>query len=300
MVFKDILETLDQTFIDDMEDQLLTSWDRIVEKLQNWWDVAVLSLPNVVLAFVVFFVAYWLSKILKRNLQKLLGRVVLQPAIRNLLITVCSILIMLVGLFLALGILNLDSFLKSLLAGAGVAGIAISLAIQGTLANTFSGIFLAFRDDVNLGDFVETNGFSGVIVDINLRNVKLREVDNNMVMIPNKLIVDSPMKNYGLTKEIRTTIACGVHYDSDLQEVEKVVKRTIRDLYPDQNPDRIEFFYTKFSESSIDFILRFWHDGTNQMSALTVKSAAIKAIKRAFQQHDISIPYPIRTIIQSP
>lgn len=295
----DNLETLDQTFIQDMEDQLLSSWDRIIDKLQDWWDIALLSLPNVILAIVVFFMAYWLSKILKRNLQKLLARIVLQPAIRNLLVTVGSILIMLVGLFLALAILNLDGFLKSLLAGAGVAGIAISLALQGTLANTFSGIFLAFRDDVNLGDFVETNGFSGEIVDINLRNVKLREVDNNMVMIPNKLIVDSPMKNYGLTKEIRTTITCGVDYNSDLQEVEEVVRKTIAELYPNQNPDRIEFFYTKFSESSIDFVLRFWHDGTNQISALTVKSAAIKAIKSAFQQHHISIPYPIRTFIQS-
>jgi len=146
---------------------------------------------------------------------------------------------------------------------------------------------------------VETNGFSGEIIDINLRNIKLRELDNNIVLLPNKSVTDNPMKNYGLTREIRSSIKCGVDYSSDLELVERITKKTIRELYPSQDPKRIEFYYTQFGKSSIDFILRFWHDGTNEASALVVRSDAIKAIKAAFDEHDITIPYPVTTLVRA-
>jgi len=280
-----------------MEEQMHSAWGQLLDKLSTWLDTLILSLPNFLVASLTFVLAYWISRNLQNYLSKLLRKAIKQPSIRNLITNVASILIIVLGVLLALSILNLDGTLKSLLAGAGVAGLAISLALQGTLSNTFSGIFIAVKDELNVGDYIESNGFSGEVIEIDLRNTKLKESDNNVVVIPNKMILDNPFKNFGLTKQIRTTILCGVDYYSDLEQVEKISKKTINDLFPAHKKRPIEFYYTAFGESSIDFMLRFWQDGKEHLNAIEVKSLAIKALKKSFEAHGISIPYPIRKLV---
>lgn len=276
-----------------------SAWDKLLDKLGNWIDVVVLNLPNLIIAIIVFILFYWLSKTLGKLIEKQLKKVLKQASIRELVANITSIVILAVGLFIALGIMHLDEVLTSLLAGAGVLGLAIGLALQGTLSNAFSGIFLAVKDVINVGDWVESNGYSGKVIEINLRNSKIKEADNNIVILPNKLILDSPFKNYGLTERIRTTITCGVAYDSDLKEVKKIAMSAINELYPSNDTESIEFHYLEFGGSSIDFQLRFWVDATANITALEAKSSAIMKLKEAFDKNSINIPFPIRTIIQA-
>lgn len=274
------------------------SWNKLVDKLSSWFDTLIVSLPNFLIALLVFTFSYWLSRNLQGWANKILKKIIKQHSIRGLITNVISIVIITMGLFLALAILNLDGTLKSLLAGAGVAGLAISLALQGTISNTFSGVFIAIKDELNIGDYIESNGYAGTIIDIDLRNTKIKEADNNIVVIPNKMVLGNPFKNFGLTRRIRTTITCGIAYESDLDEVEELAKSTIQAIYPPKGAENIEFFYTNFGDSSIDFLLRFWVDAKENLTAIEVKSQAIKAIKKAFQENDIDIPFPIQKLIQ--
>jgi len=253
-------------------------------------------LPNFILATIVFILFYWLSRKLGGWFDKYLKKFIKQASVRDLIANISSIIILALGLFLALSIMNLDEVLTSLLAGAGVAGLAIGLALQGTIANTFSGIFLAVNEILQIGDWVETNGYSGKVVEINLRNLKLKESDNNIVVIPNKMVIENPFKNYGLTKRIRATVNCGVGYDSDLEEVKAIATNVIEKLYPPNGNESIEFHYLSFGDSSIDFQLRFWIDATVKIAALEARSRAIMAIKKTFDQNNIDIPFPIRTV----
>lgn len=278
-----------------MEEQFKNSWDAMISKLAGWFDALIVNLPNILLALFAFLASYFLAKRMSKWISKLLKTKLRQPSMRNLVSNITSIVILGLGLFLALSLLNLDKALSSLLAGAGVAGLAVGLALQGALSNTFSGIFLSVKEILNIGDFVETNGYAGVVDEINLRFVKLREPDNNYVVIPNKVIVENPFKNYGLTSQIRTTVECGVSYDSNLHEVEKIASRAIENLF-DQGDKELEFYYREFGGSSINFIIRFWVDATENMTLLKSKSIAIKAIKDAFDEHGIEIPFPIRTL----
>lgn len=273
-----------------------TSWNNMLNRILNWIDLAILNLPNLLVAIVIFSISFWLSKNLQAWSNKSLKRVIKQASIRSLISNVLSIAIIAFGLFLALGILNLDEVLRSLLAGAGVAGLAVGLALQGTLSNTFSGIFLAIKDVLNVGDWVETNGFAGKVIEIDLRNTKIKEADNNIVIIPNKLVLDNPFKNYGLTNRIRTNIECGVSYESNLREVKKIGINTIREIFPPSSMEKIEFHYLNFGESSIDFRIRFWVDATASLTSVEAKSEAIIALKEAFDKNNIDIPYPTNTI----
>lgn len=281
---------------EQLTEQFTESYGNVVDKLEGWLDAMITNLPNLIVAIIVFGLSYFLSGLVRKYVSKLLKDRVQQASLRSLIATISSITIIALGLFIVLEVLNLDTVLKSMLAGAGVAGLAIGLALQSSLSNTFSGIYLSLKDVINIGDWVETNGFQGTVHEVNLRNTVIREPDNNLVMIPNKLVVENPFKNYGLTKQIRVIVQCGVGYESDLAAVEELTKEAIKKNFHADESKEIEFHYTEFGDSSINFQVRFWIDASVKISILEARSEAIKVIKKTFDEKGINIPFPIRTV----
>lgn len=269
----------------------------IVNQLESWYNGFIENLPNLAIAILVILISYFLSKWLNKGTQRLLKNKVNQIAVRRLIGKAVASIIIIGGIFIALNVMELDKTVQAIITGAGVSGLVIGLALQGTLSNTLSGIHLSFRKMVNIGDWVETNGYEGEIVSIDLNKFVLREADNNTVIIPNKLIIENPLKNYGLTKTMRVIINCGVGYESDLEHVRKVAKQAIVDNFKQINsPEEVEFYYREFGDSSINFVLRFYYDIENGVQKLINTSEAIIILKKAFDKEGINIPFPIRTI----
>lgn len=280
-----------------MKDELNKSFDLLIKKLLNWMNSIIENLPNLILAFLVLLIAYFLANYISKLTLKLIGNRVKQKSVSTIIARLTTVVIVMVGLFLALGILNLSQTITSLITGAGVLGLVIGLALQGTLSNIISGIVISFREKIQIGNWIETNGFNGEIIDINLKNLTLKESDNNLVMIPNKIILENPMKNYSLTPYIRVDLSCGVGYESDLEFVEKLTKDTLEKTFEKIDESKpVEFFYTEFGDSSINFRCRFWIKGTKRVHTLNATNKAIIAIKKAFDKEGINIPFPIRTL----
>ncbi|GAA4238761.1 hypothetical protein GCM10022291_30500 [Postechiella marina] len=274
----------------------------ITNKLDGWLETLINNLPNIAVALVVLIISYFISRLVFRFTLKLTDKRIKQKSISKLVARFTAVIVVLVGLFLALGALNLGKALTGLLTGAGISGLVVGLALQGTLSNTISGIVLAFRKNLRLGDWIETNGYAGEVVDINLNYFVLREADNNTVVIPNKLIIENPFKNYTLTKKMRVSLECGVGYESDLEKVEQVTKDTIAKHYNQKElGKKVEFYYTEFGASSINYLCRFWIEGESGLDRLKAKSNAIINIKKVYNQEGFNIPFPIRTLqVDSP
>ena len=242
-------------------------------------------------------VSYFAAKYISRLVKKLVSKQIEQDSIKSAIGKVTAVLVVSLGLFVALGVLNLGKALTSLLAGAGVVGLAIGLALQGTIANTFAGLVLSFRKKVKIGDWIETTGFSGEIMDISLKNFTIKEADNNIVIIPNTTILDNPMKNYSLTTRMRVFLDCGVGYGSDLEQVQQLTKEVIANTFDQiETPEDVEFYYTEFGDSSINYLCRFWIDAESMLEKLKAKTKAIIEIKKAYDKAGINIPFPIRTL----
>ncbi|MBT8272263.1 MAG: mechanosensitive ion channel family protein, partial [Bacteroidia bacterium] len=274
-----------------MKTQFETALEALIDKLEGWFTGLVTNLPNIILAVIVLLSAYFLAKYTNRYIYRLVSKRVEQESINNIISKVASVAIVVIALFLSLGILNLDQALTSILTGAGITGLVVGLALQGTLSNTIAGIILSFRKKIQIGNWVETSGFAGEVMDINLKGFILKEADNNLVIIPNKTIIDNPIKNYSLTTRMRVTIECGVGYESDLEAVETLTKSTVSKTFKQiDGPEEVEFFFTEYGGSSINFICRFWIDAENSKELLVAKSKAIIEIKKAFDAHNINIP----------
>ncbi len=279
-----------------MLDKINTSFAEITTKIQNWVSAIIEHLPNILVAIVVMILSFVIARQVNKWVTRLAAIRIPQVSISNLIGRVASIVVVLIGLFLALGAMDLSKALNTILAGAGISGLVIGLALQGTLSNLWSGIVLSFRKKIELGNWVETTGYSGEVVDINLNSLVLKEFDNNLVIIPNKTIIESPLKNYSLTNKMRIAVKCGVGYESDLDKVQKTVKDAIAGTYAQNDGSEIEVYFTEFGDSSINFVCRFWVDSTDAKNRLEAKSQGILAIRQAFQENDINIPFPIRTL----
>jgi len=280
-----------------MKDQFNTALGNLLEKLIGWFNAIIENIPNFILAILVLIVSYFAAKYVSRLVKKLVDKQIEQDSIKNALARVVAVLVVALGLFIALGVLNLGKALTSLLAGAGVVGLAIGLALQGTIANTFAGLVLSFRKKIQIGNWVETTGYSGEVIDINLKDFTLKEADNNIVIIPNKTILENPMKNYSLTTKMRIFLECGVGYESDLEEVQRITKEAIANTFDQvKSSGDVEFYYTEFGDSSINYLCRFWIEAESMLEKLKAKTKAIIEIKKAYDAAGINIPFPIRTL----
>ena len=148
----------------------------------------------------------------------------------------------------------------------------------------------------NVGDFIETNGYVGSVKEVSLKATIIRTLSGEEVTIPNKLVLQNPVKNFTTNGVRRVELVCGVSYSDDLEQVKKIAMETMMPLALDTVERPVEFIYTGFGDSSIDFQLRFWTNPANVWQFLDTKSIAIMKLKAAFDQHNISIPFPIRTL----
>ena len=272
------------------------TFTKLTSKLEGWWDALILKLPNIAIAILVMILSYFIARGISNLLRRILRKQMQDQSMRRIISKIVYGIILLFGFFLALGVLELDKALTSILAGAGVAALAIGLALQSTLSNTFSGIMLSFLPRIKIGDYVETSEHGGFVHEISLRNLVLRRPDNHYVIMPNSKFIEEPFVNYSLVKRGRIAVSCGVAYGSNLHKVKELVIKTITDNFPLESGERIEFYFTEFGDSSINFMTRFWIDYVKKSQMYAAQDKAILLINDLFAQEDINIPFPIRTL----
>ena len=275
-----------------INDSISNLWD----KLDGWLDAIILKLPNFAVAILVMVAFYFIAKGMRKFSYRVLFRKITEESIKQMLSRIMYGIVLIIGFFIALGVMQLDKVLTSVLAGAGVVGLAIGLALQGTLSNTFSGLMLSFLPKVRIGDFIEAQDKSGYVDEIKLRNITLRQTDNEYVIIPNSIFIENPFTNYSLSNRSRIDVSCGVGYESNLQKVEDLVNKIITENFEQKENEGVEFFFTEFGDSSINFVTRFWISSTKPKPKLEAKHKAIKLIKKNFDEAGINIPFPIRTL----
>ncbi len=268
-----------------------------VTKASEWSTQLVDMLPNIVLAVIILIIFYFIAKYAKKGVQRAGRNLSDNQALNKLLGTITYVVIIFFGLFIALGVMNLDKAVTSLLAGAGIVGLALGFAFQDIAANFISGVIIAITRPFKIGDVVESNSYQGTIRKINLRSTEIETFQGNQVLLPNKQVFGNPLINYSEKGERRVDLELGVSYEDNLEKVKEVAINTIEDLDFVEEDRGVELFYTEFGGSSIKFSLRFWINyAQKQASFLDSKSQAIMAIKQAFNENDIEIPYPITTL----
>jgi small-conductance mechanosensitive channel len=270
--------------------------DIIINKLNTWVESVVAMLPNFALAIIVLVLFVLGAKLVHRFSKKLLNKWYNNIELNNLLSKVAYVTVIVIGTMVSLSILELSKTVTSVLAGAGIIGLALAFAFQDIAANFVSGFFMAAKGPFEVEQVVEINGVQGIVKAINLRTTEVLTFDGNTVIIPNKEIFQNNITNFQKSRKRRVSLEVGVSYDDDLDRVEEVAVSAVKEIPFILEEDGVSFFYTEFGGSSINFEIRFWVPYDEQMQYLSGKSEAIKKIKKAFEREGFTIPFPIRTL----
>ena len=251
---------------------------------------------------VVVFAVIRLQGSFLRAYGRRVGRRTGQTKVWNSLLPMVQRILAIV--LLAIGALTiLDQLgvsIAPLIAGLGVTGLAVALALQGTLTNFFAGLNVLTDGSIRVGDFIELEGgLRGVVDQIGWRTTRIRMLADNMVVIPNSRLADNITTNYNYpADEMSVYVEMGVGYGTDLDQVERVTvevaTQVLRQTKGSVEGYQPSVWYTEFGDSNINFWVVLRSHG--YLDSWLVKHNFIKAVRRRYREENIEISFPARTV----
>lgn len=273
-----------------------TALNQVISKTSEWIETAITMLPNFAVAVLVIILFYFLARFSRYGIRGLTHKVHGNENIMQLVGNTVFVIIFCVGGFIALSILQLDKAVTSLLAGAGIIGLALGFAFQETASNFLAGVSMAFRKPFHIGDIIKTNDYMGVVQELSLRSTIVRTFQGEDVIIPNKTIYYNPIVNYSRYAKRRIDLKIRISFKEDLNKVKKLTIAALEDIVSRDDSQEIKVWFEEFGKSSIHFTVAVWINYTSKSHYRDSVSDAVMKIKKAFDKNDIAIPFPIRTL----
>ncbi len=267
--------------------------DPALEQFQFIWAAAGEYGFKLIVAVAIWFVGSTLAKIAGDSVRRLL---VLQdgidPSVANFAARSMRWLGLVIVLVLVLNVFGINT--TSIAAMLGAMTLAIGIALRDTLSNVAAGIMILVMRPFSTGHFVEIGDITGTVKMINLFNTEIATTDNIQNMVPNKMVWESPIKNFSAYERRRLDMTIGIDYGADTDRAIEIVRRLIEtDARAIMQPEPF-VRVTELGDSSVNLTLRVWCLASDLHE---MKFDLTKAIKERFDQAGISIPYPHMEII---
>ena len=257
----------------------------MVQDLAMDWGIKVLA------ALAIFVIGRWIAMGVRRGVRRMMEKGGIDPMIIGFVGSITYIALLAFVVIAALGQLGIQT--TSFIAILGAAGLAVGLALQGSLANFAAGFLMIIFRPFKVGDFVEAAGVAGVVKDMQIFTTTLKTGDNKTIIIPNAKISGDNIINYSAEENRRVDMTVGVAYDADLSKVRDVLNDIISKderILSDPAPQVV---VGELAESSVNFIVRIW---TKTGDYWGVKCDTTETIKNRFDEAGIGIPFPQRDI----
>ncbi|TXH73177.1 mechanosensitive ion channel family protein [Thiobacillus sp.] len=245
--------------------------------------------PKLLVALLILVAGYYVGRWVGKLVDSMLAKLGLDEPLRVLLVRIVRILVL--GLFLIMALQNLGVQLLPLIAGLGVAGAGVALAMQGVLGNLAAGLTIIFTRPFHVGEYISIAEEEGRVEDIKLFNTVLSHPDRSRIVIPNRKIVGEILHNFGTLRQLDVVV--GVAYDADI----KLALATIQDLlraHPKilQEPEPVIRVLT-LADSSVHIAIRPW---TAVADFNAASSDITQAVLETFRARGIAIPFPQREV----
>ncbi|WP_282142673.1 mechanosensitive ion channel family protein [Cellulophaga baltica] len=262
----------------------LTDYQEHIDNAINWiWA----ALPNLILAILIFIIGLWLIKVINKMVRKFFVKHDYDPSLESFLQSLISIGLKITLFVLVITQLGVQS--SSLVAIIGAAGLAIGLALQGSLANFAGGVLILIFKPFKVGDFIAAQGVDGTVKEISIFTTKLSTFGNQIVIVPNGQLSNNNITNYNAQDTRRDKISIGIGYSSDLKKAKDVLLKICADnetIFKDPAP---VVYVDELADSSVNLTLRFWANNADFWEA---HFFVMEQTKLRFDDEGIEIPFP--------
>jgi small conductance mechanosensitive channel len=259
------------------------------------WDEAITFLKtsaldfgiNLVTAIVIFYVGRIVVRLITRGLRKVMNAQEVDPTLVSFASNLVNMILLVIVVIAAIGALGVQT--TSFIAILGAAGLAVGLALQGSLSNFASGVLIIIFRPYKVGDWIEGAGVAGSVVSVQILTTILKTGDNKQIVVPNSKIMGDIITNYSANDTRRVDMVIGVSYDDDLDKTRSVLEELIaaeERILDDPAPT---IAVSELGDSSVNFVVRPW---VNTADYWGVMFDLTEAIKKRFDKEGISFPFP--------
>ena len=262
-----------------------------VDKVSGYTDqliaMAVEWGPKVLLALVVLIIGLWIIKKVVQGVNAGLERSNTDATLAKFLGSMVSIILKVLLFVSVAGMVGIET--TSFIAILGAAGLAVGLALQGSLANFAGGVLILLFRPYKVGDFIDAQGVSGSVAEIQIFNTVIRTGDNKRIIVPNGAISNGIITNFSAEATRRVDMVFGIGYDDDIGKAKATLKRILSEderIHADPEPFVV---VSALADSSVNFTVRVWVDAANYWGVFFDTTEKVKLV---FDQEGISIPYP--------
>ncbi len=262
--------------------------NKLLEQGQQWITTQGLELLLGVLgAIVIFYIGRWIANTLTKVLEKILNQRNVDETLVSFALNLARAALMIFVVLAALGQLGIQT--TSFIAVLGAAGLAVGLALQGSLANFAAGVLMIIFRPIRVGDFVEVAGTAGIVEDIQIFVTQLRTPDNKTIIIPNAEITGGSIVNYSLKPTRRIDFVFGVSYDADLKQTRDILEGIIAADHRILTDPAPVIAVSELADSSVNFVVRPW---VKREDYWGVYFDITEKVKISLDEANIGIPYP--------
>ena len=264
--------------------------DSVLEFLKNNGldSTTVVSLgKNLIVALIIFYVGRLVISFVVRGLHKMLQKNGVDKTLETFVCNLVRTALLIVVIIAAISALGIET--TSFIAIFGAAGLAVGLALQGSLSNFASGVLIVLFRPYKVGDFIEAAGINASVEQVQILTTVLKTGDNKQVIVPNSQIMDSVITNYSANDTRRVDMVVGVSYDDDLDKVRSTIQELVAADERIMAEPACTIAVSALADSSVNFVVRPWvktSDYWGVMFDLT------EAIKKRFDKDGISFPFP--------
>jgi len=246
---------------------------------------------NIVTAIVIFIVGKWVVNLITRGVRTLMQRQEVDKTLETFIGNLLRMVLMVFVIIAAISAVGIQT--TSLIAVIGAAGLAVGLALQGSLSNFAAGVLIVMFRPYKVGDFIEGAGIAGVVESVQILQTILKTGDNKQVIVPNSQIMGSIITNYSANETRRVDMVVGVSYGDDLDKVRKTLAELVAADDRILDDPACTIAVSELADSSVNFVVRPW---VRTQDYWPVMFGLTEAIKKRFDQEGISIPFPQRDV----
>jgi small conductance mechanosensitive channel len=282
---------MDENTVVDITKAIPTSVDEVNQIWVQVQDIATAWGLKVIAAIAIFIIGRWVAMLVRRGVRRVMDKAKVEPIITSFVSSIAYIALLAFVVIAALGQLGIQT--TSFIAILGAAGLAIGLALQGSLANFAAGFLMIIFRPFKVGDFIEGAGVAGVVEEIQVFTTTLKTGDNKIIIVPNAKLSGDNITNYSTQETRRVDMTVGVAYDADLAHVKSVLNDIISKDERILAEPASQVAVAELADSSVNFVVRVW---TKTADYWAVKFDMTETIKNRFDAEGIGIPFPQREI----
>ncbi|MBO5197388.1 MAG: mechanosensitive ion channel family protein [Lachnospiraceae bacterium] len=258
-----------------------------LEKIWDWaWPKLLELVKLIVIAVIIYIVGKKLIDLVQKILKKALEKGKMEPGLEHFLLSFVRCILYILLLVTIAGVIGIET--SSFIAAIGSAGLAVGLALQGSLSNFAGGVLILLLKPFVVGDYIVANGQEGVVKTIDLFYTRLTTADNREIIMPNGELSNKDIVNVTVMTKRRLDLVVPVSYDTDLAAAKRVLEKLAAEQEAYLKEEPINIFVDSFGDSAINLGLRGWVLKENYW---TTKWDMLEKIKYAFDENGISIPF---------